>query len=274
MIALVDGAPATEVPVADRGFGYGDGVFEVLLAEGRRVRALDMHLARLARSAALLGIEPGRHLAGARADVARLVGAASGRTYLRVVLTRGDGLGLDPPPAPSRRVVLAAPAVAGGPSALRAITAHGHPSPVPTAKTLSRAGHVVHRLRARAAGADEAIIVEDGLAREATAANLLAVVDGVLRAPLDRALAGITREIVLRLARASGMRVDEGDLPEVDLRRASEVIVTSTMRGVVPLSGLDDRLLAGVEGAAGRALLRAYADGLADHMAEVHETTS
>jgi branched-subunit amino acid aminotransferase/4-amino-4-deoxychorismate lyase len=273
VITLVDGAPGTHVPVTDRGFGYGDGVFEVLFAEGHRVRALDLHLARLARSAALLGIDPGAHIAGAGADVARVVAASPDPAYVRIVLTRGDGLGVDPPSGGARRVVLATPAPGAVARVIRAITVRGHPSPVPAAKTLSLAGHVVHRLRAREAGADEALIVEGELVREATAANVLVVVDGILRAPVDRALAGITRHIVLGLARASAIPVDEGDLETAELARASEVILTSTVRGVVPVSCVDDRPVAGEDGTIWRTLARAYTAELREHMAEVHETT-
>lgn len=259
------------VSVYDRGFLYGDTVFETLRTYGGRPHLLDRHLARLAASAALVGLALPVGLDALEAETLRALDA-SGETdaLLRITLSRGEGpLGLDPSRAlVPRRVVFVEPL---SPAPLRAwgeglsasiVRTRRASDLVPEAKTGAYLDAVVALRQAASAGADEAIIVDPhGDVVEASASNVFAILapsgapprpgegEGaraagpvVLVTPPEGALLpGITRACVLELARASGLPCEERRLTEVELRHANEVFLTSSVRelaGVVAIDGV------------------------------------
>jgi branched-chain amino acid aminotransferase len=257
-----------KVSVFDRGFLYGDSVYEVLRTYGGTPFEVEAHLARLAHSAARLGLalpwdaartasEIDRTLAAARGDDPPTPDPAPwnvGERYVRVVMTRGAGeLGLDPSLAvdPLALVIVmplqAPPARAYAEGVAAAIVGVQQPAPQavdPTAKTGAHLPHVLAVREARAAGAHEALLLDArGFVTEGSSSNVFAVTGGVVRTPPLAAgiLAGVTRGVVLALARAEGVPVEEVALRPSDLDAADEVFITSTMREILPVTRLGSR---------------------------------
>lgn len=275
---MIDGRPmapeAATVSVFDRGFLYGDSVFEALRTYGGRPFALDRHLARLAQSAARVFIDLpvsieqiGREVASA------VVGAGNAESYVRLTLTRGVGesMGLDP--GLSRhplRVVIVTPLKSPPPETYldgvavvtyrtERVTDH---SAAAGAKVGNYLMAVLANRAARAANAAEALIV-DGRERviEGATSNVFAVIDDVLVTPPeeDGILLGITRETVLDVAGQLGMPVRLASLPLTELWQASEVFVSSSIRELVPVVSIDgQRVGAGKPGPHVARLLAAF----------------
>jgi branched-chain amino acid aminotransferase len=272
----IDGAvvlPGEEkVSVYDRGFLYGDAVFEVIRVYGGRPFALGEHLERLRLSAERVAIELPCGDDVLEGEIERTVAAAGGgESYVRVMVTRGSGpLTLDPSSARSPlRVILVEP-VAAPPRATYAegialASMHAHRAVDGTtaagAKVTNYLSNLLALRDAKARGAAEALVVDgEGNAVEGATSNVFAVLGGVLVTPPESAgiLAGITRRHVLAAARASGMRAEEASLPLTALYAADEAFITSSIREVLPVVRVDERVIgAGRPGPIARRLHRA-----------------
>jgi D-alanine transaminase len=237
------------IPIEDRGFQLGDGVYEVVKIANGRALWLDEHLQRLERS--LTAIE----LAGATIDhrldevIPELVvrsGVQQGAVYIQVtrgVYPREFELPRDPVPT-----VLAYARTVSGPSeeAIRAGETL-HPVADPRwvhcdIKAIDLLAAVLAKEEARAAGAQEAVFVApDGTVREGGSSNVFSVIGGVLRThPADeRILNGITRGRVLLLAREAGYPVEERAFTLAEITSSTdpkcEVFIASTLRDIMPV---------------------------------------
>lgn len=242
--ALVDHDEA-RVSHADHGLLVGDGIFETLRVYEGMPFGLDEHLTRLFVGASALGLpapEPAE-LAGAVRDVL----SANELTNARVRITMTSGTG---PPGLARSgrrptvIVTAVPLVPwpATATAVLSLFRRDAQSPLAGVKTTSLAKSVVALEEARAAGADEAILLNDrGELCEATTANVFCVLGGRIETPAlsSGCLAGITRDHVLDLARAAGFDTVEARLPANVLREAEELFLTSSTREIQPLVALD-----------------------------------
>jgi branched-chain amino acid aminotransferase/4-amino-4-deoxychorismate lyase len=239
------------IPLDDRGFTLGDGLFETLLVEDGAIRFWEAHVARLAGGCAALGLAaPDPAVLRSVADEA--LKGKSGRLALRVTVTAGSGgRGLDRPAAADLRIVAtAAPAPsADGPLTLAtAGVRRNDASPCSRLKTLSYLDNVLARAEARAAGADEAVMLNTrGEVACAAAGNLLWLVGGRLLTPaLDcGVLDGITRRRALAAAAVLGLETAEVRAGPEALVSAEAVMVTNSLIGVRAASALDGRALAG-----------------------------
>ena len=243
---MIDGEIVTletaAISVHDRGFLYGDGVFETMRAHGPPVFALDEHLARLERSARAIDL-PIASISGLLRDEVREARAASPLVdaAVRLIVTRGAA----PPgtmPAEPTRVVLVDPLPAPPVGPVRAITSPWWAPAIPGAKLTSYAPNLLASSRARAGGADEALLVDaDGRIREGATSNVMVVDGGTLvTAPAsDGILEGVTRGLVLDLAREMGLAVRLESPAVAFAKGASEVILTSTFREVLPVCAVD-----------------------------------
>ena len=242
--------PAEEacVPVLDRGFIFGDGVYEVIPVYGGRPFRLDAHLQRLANSLAEVRI-PDPHT---RQEWATLIhslieanGGGDQSLYLQV--TRGPAArdhALPENPAPTVFAMsnpLRPPAAEILARGIEAITLDDIRWSRCHIKATSLLPNVLLRQTALDAGAAEAILIRDGQATEGAASNLFAVLDGELRTPPKgpRLLPGITRDVILELAAANDIPHREADIPAEDLARASEIWVTSSTKEILPVTTLD-----------------------------------
>jgi branched-chain amino acid aminotransferase len=260
VLAYVNGdlVPADEarISVFNAGFNFADGVFEGVRVYGGRPFRLDEHLDRLFASAAAFEIDVGMSQAELRAEIVRWLdaNAIEGDFHFRPIVTRADRSPprMDPrfSDGPATIVVIGGPA---GPAStgIKAITSpvrRPAPSVLPAhVKSLSYGPALLARLDAIRKGADEAIMLDDlGLVAEASVANVFAVSAGALLTPLPRAcLSGITRRIVLDLARAAGYDASEGELTPEQLASADEVFLTGTSAEITPVLELDGKAVSG-----------------------------
>lgn len=249
---LIEETEAT-VSVFDRGFLFGDGVFESLRACAGGFFRLERHLDRLERSCALAGITGVPSRAVLSAELSQLL-AANRLTEARVRLTVTRGAGrpgdyvavLGPP----TRVATASPFGGIAPEVRQAGVgvrlASGRAIPAsaldPAIKTTSRLFAVLARREAAHHGAFEALLL-DGAGRitEGTASNLFVVREGRLTTPpaLGGALPGVTRHAVLEIASLSGIAADEAPITADDLRAADEIFLTNTSWEVLPVVQVD-----------------------------------
>jgi D-alanine transaminase len=236
-----------KVSVMDRGFLFGDGVYEVIPVFGGRCFRLAEHLDRLAYSLRETRIAEPLTRAQLQAVFDTLIDAYGGgdqALYLQV--TRGvaqtrEHRFPDCPPtvfAMSRNLP-ALPELAPAPVA--AIALDDIRWQRCDIKSTSLLGSVLMTQQVLDAGAREAILVRDGRVLEGASSNVFAVVDAVLyTAPKDRnILAGITRDLIVELAQQHGLALREQALTLEQLRTASEIWISSSTREMVPVSLLD-----------------------------------
>lgn len=273
----IDGVlqPAHEarVSVFDRGFLYGDSAFEVMRTYGRRPFREVAHLARLRRSCERLLIslhQSDRQLS----EIVASTIAASGlpECYVRVMVTRGVGpmnidlaqatepsilvfaLALTPPAASvyTNGIAVGLSRAARATDGTRAVGA----------KTSNYLGSVMALHEVKQRGAQEALILgPSGEVIEGATSNVFIVRAGeLITPPIDAGiLAGITRQTVLELAAEQALTVRETQLHPSDLYQADEVFITSTVREVVPVVRVDDKLIGdGRPGAITARVLGAY----------------
>jgi branched-chain amino acid aminotransferase len=247
------------VSVFDHGFLYGDGVFETLRAYRGRIFRLTEHLARLDRSASALGMA----LPVARerlADLAResLTRNQLQEAYLRITVSRGPGeIGLDPALCKSPTLVVIAKPFepyaesfyTDGVSVTIARTRRTPPEALPPhVKSLNFLNNVLAKMEATAAGSHEALLLNHrGEVTEGTTSNVFVVQGKCLRTPAVECglLAGITRGIVLQLARETGIPAEETRLTVRDLTDAEECFLANTTQEVLPVTRVDGRSIGG-----------------------------
>lgn len=273
----IDGRPVpaaeARVPVLDRGFLYGDSVYEVTRTVGQKPLFYELHRARLASSAAGIGMTLPRQaeLDAAVSDTIQAAAAADsapdstrppvegGRDfYLRIIVTRGGGeLDLDPAAADAPRlVVLVKPLAMPNPQLYREgaslatvsqrRNAPGHVPP--EVKSGNYLSSVLALSAARRRGAYEALMLDlHGQLCEGASSNFFAVIGGRLCTPPRSAgiLAGITRGVLLKLASGHGIPVSEEPLSLVDALAAEEAMITSSIRGVMPVTAIDKHPIGG-----------------------------
>ena len=232
------------IPADDRGLTLGDGLFETVLALDGKLVALDAHLARLALGCAALGL-PAPNLDAARALMAQAVEPGP-RIAVRLTVTAGSGgRGVDRPQAPVLRMIAtAAPApLPEGPARLvTSAVRRNAGSPASRLKTLAYLDNVLARREARAAGADEALMLNGaGEAACASVANIFWIKAGRLCTPaLDcGVLAGVMRAEVLAIAARQGVETLEVRASPQAILEADGVFLTNSLAGVRPVCALD-----------------------------------
>jgi branched-chain amino acid aminotransferase len=248
-------APSAAVlSVDDPGVRFGEGLFETMRVEDGRVPFLGRHLARMAASAAALGLRVPREDDVALAVAAALAAAPWPDARVRVTVTPRPTLLVevspeDPLPPTPRRV--SATVLPGAWLPGNRLAEH---------KSLSYAAHRWARRRAGAAGAQEALLADRaGRLGEASAGNVL-VLDAhgrLLTAPPDGLLPGVTRGVVMAIARELGLDVRERAPERADWEPPGhEILLTNAVGGVMVVSALDG--VARPEGAAAAEVLRRY----------------
>lgn len=258
--AWVDAADAT-VPITDRGFLLGDGVYDTCrVFEGAYVW-FEEHARRLRASGQILGIDvppvPELRRLADELLARNRDGAGDGsldHAVLRITVTRGSGgAGLGTRGAgPPRLLATLRPLAAdwraradAGWSVITAATRHPPHEVIPAAlKGQGRVYALLARLEAERAGADDALLLGvEGTVLEGTTWNVFWRHGRTLRTPAAAAglLAGVTRGLVLELAVAAGYVVEEGAWPRAELDVAAELFATMTSLGIVPIRSLDGR---------------------------------
>lgn len=261
--ACVDGKflPAAEATVSifDHSFLYGDGVFETIVCRHGRPFALAPHLDRLWASCAYLRIEPPFTREQIESQIMELLDRNElTEGYVRVVVSRGEGYPVSDPRKVARPTVVvsvqAAPAVVRPPGVgiKLAIASTRRTPPIcmePRVKSNNYLNHIVAKLEAVAAGADDALMLDlDGNVAELPVANIFALQRGVLSTPpANGILAGITRRTVMKLLSEGELGADvevvERIMNPYDLYTAEEIFVVGTGTGVAHVESIDGRLV-------------------------------
>ena len=243
--ALLDGVPAAALPLTDRGFRYGDGLFETLrIAAGEPVW-WDAHLARLARGCSVLGLAM-PEASRLAAELRQLCGSDDG--VLRLALTRSDAAhGYAPQTGEVRRVMTFHPGPGPDPAAAGlaigwATLQLGIQPRLAGLKHLNRLEQVLAAAERRDAGLDELLLCDaDGAVTSAIAANLFLVRGGRLETPLiDRCgVAGTCRQWILDAhPECRVLRLQRGDVEAAD-----ELFLCNSVRGILPVARLGPRAL-------------------------------
>ncbi|MCB1131620.1 MAG: branched-chain-amino-acid transaminase [Verrucomicrobiae bacterium] len=253
---LVDESEA-KISVFDHGVLYGDGVFEGIRFYNGRVFRLEEHVRRLFDSSRAIILD----LPWTQEEVCRFTCetvAANGLTdgYIRLVVTRGAGeLGLNPYLCPKPTMFIIASSIKLYPdehyqNGLSIITcATRRPAPgalMPQVKSLNYLNNIMAKVEAIQANALEAVMLnEQGYVAECTGDNLFLIKNGELHTPLisDGALDGITRGVIIELARDLGVPVIERSLTRYDIFTADECFLTGTAAEVIPVVALDRRVI-------------------------------
>jgi len=277
MKIFIDGKYLNErdakVSVFDHGLLYGDGVFEGIRAYNGRVFKLKEHIDRLFYSAKAILLEiPMSHVQLAKATIETIRANKLRDCYVRLVVTRGVGnLGLNPRSCKKPSVIIIAGKIQVYPAELYA---HGmdivtvptvrnlHSALNPAIKSLNYLNNILAKIEANNAGVEEAVMLNaEGFVAECTADNLFIIKNGeVFTPPLSAgALYGITRQTVIELAQAAGLKVSEPNLTRYDLFNADECFLTGTGAEIMPVVKTDGRVIGtGKPGKLTRELVEKY----------------
>jgi branched-chain amino acid aminotransferase len=243
------------VSVFDHGFLYGDGIYETMRVYDRVIFMLDEHLQRLHRSASLIGLTIPLDADGLKIAIYEtLIANALRNAYVRLTISRGQGeLGLDPDLCPQPTVAIIAQELREYPKAyyekgislIIPDTRRNLKEAVnPQIKSLNFLNNILAKIEAKKQGAYEAVMLNArGKLTEGTICNLFFYKDGVVCTPSLACgiLDGITRGIVIELAKREGLSVKEGAYTRADLYSADEVFVTNTTMEVMPVSKVDSQ---------------------------------
>jgi D-alanine transaminase len=243
-----------KVSVLDRGFIYGDGVYELVPVYGRRPYRLRQHLARLQRSLDGIRLANPHTDAEWEAIIAGLIGRmtfADQGVYLQV--TRGAAKRDHAFPAGVAPTVfmmsnpLALPSREQIERGVAVVTAADERWLHCDLKTISLLGNVLARQLAVDAGATETVLFRNGYLTEASASNVLLVRDGVIVAPPkdNQILPGITYDVAFELAREGGLPIEVRPVPKDEALAADEMWLSSSTKEVLAVTSLDGRPFGG-----------------------------
>jgi len=259
-----------QVSVLDRGFIFGDGIYEVIPVYGGKMFRFNEHMARLQNSLGDIRItnplttsEWGKTLT----ELVHLNGDGDQSLYLQI--TRGRAKrdhALPENPTPTVFAMcnelkpLAAETIKGGVAAITLDDIRWQRCHI---KATSLLPNVLLRQEALDQDAAEAILIRDGQATEGAASNLFAVIEGVITTPPKGSmlLPGITRDLVLELAKNSSLPSQEKTISYADLQKADEIWLTSSTKEILSVTQLDGKRVAnGKPGPLYQQLLALYQD--------------
>ena len=246
-----------KISVFDHGLLYGDGVFEGIRAYNGRVFMLEEHVDRLFRSAQCIALPipmTKQAIMDAVANTCKVNKVTNG--YVRLVVTRGVGtLGLNPFNCKNAQVFIIAGSIQlyakelydNGLSIVTVGTVRNHPEALnPNIKSLNYLNNVLAKIEAINCGVMEAVMLSpQGYVAEATGDNIFTVRGKMVSTPPKEAgcLEGITRNVVMELAREGGYGAQERMMNRVDLYTADEVFLTGTAAEVIGVVKIDSRVI-------------------------------
>lgn len=244
-----------KISVFDHGFLYGDGVFEGIRAYHGKVFKLDEHVDRIFDSAKVIALDPGvtkQEMKDIILNTCAKNGIVDG--YIRPVISRGVGdLGLNPYLCKKATIVCIAGTIQLYPEryyteGLKIVTVATHrnfnESLNPRIKSLNYLNNIMAKIEGIQAGAPEALMLNPaGMVAECTGDNIFIIRGNTIRTPdvHSGSLDGITRRMVMELAKARGMEVLEGPMNRFDIWVADEFFLTGTAAEIVPVVELDKR---------------------------------
>lgn len=268
---LIPGEEA-KVSVFDHGFLYGDGLFETMRAYQRRIFRLEHHLQRL-----FLSLEYLKFLIPFNFDYLKealyktIEANRLEDAYIRLNVTRGEGATVpDPATCKAPNLIIITREYVPYSSALYQKGYKGKivgvkPSPhMPTIsmKTLNFLNHIIAKMEAKASGFNEGIMVNtDGFVTEGTVSNIFMIKEGSLFTPAKEMglLPGVTRQAVLEIAEAKGLKTREAKITINELLMAEEAFLTNALIEILPLVRVDEHPIGkGIPGPLTQELMSAY----------------
>ena len=235
------------IPANDRGFYFGDGIYEVAMVFNHKIFALEDHLDRMASSAALVRIE----LPAAKEEIGRLLGELALKVespcqflYWQITRATAPRNHLFPSQVPSNLYVYSKPWKGVEMSdEYRLMTVEDTRFLHCNIKTLNLLPNVMAAQKAKEAGCSEAVFVRDGYVTEGSHSNISMIKDGVfVTHPLDHfILPGTERKHMIRYCRELGVLVEERAFTVEELAEADEIIVSSTSHPSMRAMELDGR---------------------------------
>ena len=248
-------ADQAKISVWDHGLLYGDGIFEGIRVYRKKIFACSEHLDRLFESAQAIRLTlpmSKEDIQAAMRDTLEANGIEEG--YIRLVATRGIGtLGLSTKFTANPSIIIIAATIAlypqelyqTGLSLISSSYVRNHPNSIsPRVKSLNYIGSILAKTEAQLLGAHEAIMYNHlGQVAECSGDNIFIIKDGGLFTPETSAgiLKGITRGIVMQLARKRGIAVTEKTLVRDDLYAADECFLTGTAAEIIGVTSIDGR---------------------------------
>ena len=241
------------VPVLDRGFIFGDGVYELIPVYSRVPFRMDEHLARLERSLAAVRIRNPYSRAEWREIILQLVAKQTfddQGVYFQVTRGVAKRDHAFPKDAVPTVFIMANPLVnpprelvERGAAAVSAIDDRWHRCDI---KSISLIGNCLLRQVSADVGAAETILFRDGTLTEASASNVFVVKGGVILSPSksNLILPGITYDVIAEIAQAAGLALEYRDISEAEVRGADELWVTSSSKEVLAIVTLDGKPVA------------------------------
>lgn len=263
------------ISVMDHGFLFGDSVYEVVSTLSNQPCFLDYHLDRLYKSAEAIFLRIPRDKKWFHEQLKNtLIAAGNKESYVRIIVTRGVGeINIDPSSCEHPNIIIMVMDVKeyskscyekGIQVALVSIKRNPRDALNPGVKTGNYLNNVLAIMEADKLGAQDAIMVNPwGYLTEGTTSNLFFVCEGHILTPSLECgiLSGITRQMVIQLAKENGYHVEEGKWPGEELLKADEIFLTGTLKKVMPVSHLDGRPVgSGKPGPITQSLMRLYDD--------------
>lgn len=238
-----------KVSVLDRGFLFGDGVYEVIPAYQGKLFRFDDHVQRLNNSLHAIRLEVNKSVADWRAIFEPMLDGSKDQ-YIYLQVTRGYAPKRDHGfPEQTVPTVFAMCSdikpFAGRETGVSAVTMEDSRWQMCHVKAITLLANLLLRQEALDQDCAEAILVRNGYVTEGAASNVFAVIDGELITPPknNEILPGITRDVILELAQANNMPCREEIIALEGLQNASEIWVTSSTREIVPVVELDGRIV-------------------------------
>lgn len=239
--------------VEDRGFQFGDAVYDVFKFMARRPVFLSEHFQRLDRGLREIEIaNPWTEdsFAAVTTDVISRTAFDDGIVYIQVSRGEATRAHFWPDNATPTALMYSRkftfPDSARKERGIRVITTNDQRWRHCDLKSVNLLANAIAKKKAQRAGADEALLLEDGLVREGASSSFFAVRGGrLITHPLDEhILPGVVRDHVIGLAIGAKIRVDERPLRDAELFDLDEAFITSTTQGVMPITEIDDRIIA------------------------------
>ncbi len=256
---------AARISVFDRGLIFGDGIYEVIPAYGGRLFRWSQHLERLNRNLGIMEIRSPLTRKEWEGVIARLTAAnGNGDQYVYLQVTRGVAPRDHVYPEYTDPTVLAyahhLPPVSErmleqGVGVITVPDIRWHRCDI---KTTSLIANVWLRQQASERDAVETLLVRNGVVTEGAAANVFAVIDGVVRTPPHGTdlLPGVTRDLIVELMEQNDIRFEERPFTKAEMCAAEEVWISSSTKEVLPVTRIDSATLA--NGCSGEVFQRVY----------------
>ena len=266
------GADKAVVSVSDRGFMYGDGVFETMRVYNRIVFKIDEHMARLERSLKTIRIKPPYSKSHLKKVIYNLLKTNKLKNaYIRITVTRGEGrFGIEQKDMLRPNTVIVAKEFSPYPDRMfkkgiscRIVgTRQNEHSSISSVKSLNFLNYIMARFEAKDSGSDEAIVLNTkGHVAEAVTSNIFIVKGRSISTPsiASGALPGITRSVVIDIAKSLGIKVSQKTVSRRELLAAEEVFLTNSLAELLPVTSIDRKKIGrGLPGPVTKLMHNAY----------------